>query len=265
VSYTWLPGALPDETAITRLKQHFPKPEQPPPEAWFISGEVSYWYPIADQEPADIDLPMLELYLSDSSSGIKAFPKTEFAIKSWLDWYHYLLPHLIYRAHEAYMLVDLINYFIQIYPDEIPDVYPEFRSDMLYTLGRAIMCPQFWGDKDLSKQVIEGDHQYWIKFGGNNFIMILSPALFFCIKYLNPSEIENWCQSLLNIEGIHWHYNLMLWIYERTFLLMTFEGDDVSEIVTHSAEQTQFTTIRLRSENVKMFIQVLRQNHVYYG
>ena len=130
---------------------------------------------------------------------------------------------------------------------------------------------QLWDGTDFSNEVIERDHQVWVAQGENDFIISIGSALYFCLKYLTPSEMETWCESLFQINGIHWHYNLMHWLYHETFsLFLHFEDDGLPETYAvhpnfHVGVNARVTTIYLPTVNVKLFIQMLKDHRIYYG
>lgn len=266
----WIPcNPLIDE-ALQRLKDHFPKPKEPPPEAWFISGEINYLNWVIETPPEEMALSDLKWYLHDSLSGLRNFPMVEMGVERWTYTYHYLMPRLLERSHEEYLLSELIKFFVQLYPDTIPDTYPGFRADVLQTLGCALMQPPFWGDNDLSREFVAREQQSYLLFGSEDFIFTLSSALIFCLKYLTPSEIETWCESLFQIEGRHWHYNFMMWLYKSTFTLYYFVDNDAIDPGTDFSEWVPSTDIspdivKFPAENMQTFIQMLKKHHIYYG
>ncbi len=271
MSFRWIPRTAPDKEALERLKQHFPKPNDPPPVAWFMSGEINYHNSIIEIEPNDISLRDLELYLSDSYTGIRVFTEAEFAIKAWRETFNYLLPYLILRCREGYMLNDLIGFFFHVYPNAIPDLYPKYRADILNTLGQAIMSPVFWDDNDLSQEVIQFEWNYYHRQGDNNFMAFFSPAIFFCLKYLRPDEIETWTDSLVQINGRYWHFALMNWLFKETFqVLLPFDLEDMTPSIavkpTHNfGVGSVISDIQLPTANTQAFIKNLKEHNCYFS
>ena len=269
MSFQWIPNTQPDKIAIERLKTAFSKPSQPPPVAWFMSGEVDYYNNITAIKPGEIPLNELEWYFSDTCSGLRNFPDVEFAIKSWKDTYNYLLPRLIERCHEGTMLSDLIGYFFQVYPETIPDIYPEFRSDILHILGQAIMQSIFWGKDDLSGLMIQSEWHIYLLYGSNSYIHSLSPAIYFCLKYLTPSEIELWADSLLRISGRYWHFNLMSWMFAEAFqLLIYFDRSNTPSSLSvkpkiNFGDNANIQYFELPTANVQAFISKLKVNRLF--
>ena len=209
MSFVWKPGTPLDEAALDRLKQHFPKPSEPPPEAWFMGNKQNYYTWVVDTDPTEVDYRTAETYLQDTGGGIKYFPDLEFAQQRWRYSFHYLLPYLVQHYDKYYLLEDLVTYFMLLYPEGIPDTYTEFRQDILDTLGSAIMRPHFWHNVDLSPFIREHDRTSWDAYSTVFFSPIVSSAMYFCLKYLKPDEIKTWCESIFEINGTHWHYHLL--------------------------------------------------------
>ncbi|MCA9895024.1 MAG: hypothetical protein KC615_18690 [Anaerolineae bacterium] len=270
MSFVWVPGTPLDEAALERLNQHFPRPTEPPHEGWFMSDGPTYYDWIVNNDPDEVKLNVINGYLLDTSGGIKAFPNVEKEQQQWRYSFHYLLPYLLKRYNTNYLLSDLISYFVLLYSDDIPDVYPGFRQDILNTLGSAIMWPAFWEGKDLSKALRKGNRDYWYLYGTTDFYTIFSPAMYFCLKYLSPQEIRTWCSSMFKIKGTHWHYNLLNWLYQETFtLMMHFEQDDLPQEKTIQPKgslgvNAQIHSLSIRSDNMRLFIDMLKQNGIYY-
>ena len=62
----------------------------------------------------------------------------------------------------------------------------------------------------------------------------LGAALFLHLKYLTPSELVPWTQSLLRIEDPHWRAQMMRWMtLARTTLLASAHGNAPSEASEH--------------------------------
>ena len=83
MSFVWKPGTPLDEAALDRLKQHFPKPSEPPPEAWFMGNKQNYYTWVVDTDPTEVDYRSIETYLFDTSIGIKSFPNAKNAQRQW--------------------------------------------------------------------------------------------------------------------------------------------------------------------------------------
>ncbi len=195
MDFRWIPNKEIDRDAIERMKQHFPKPTEAPPEAWFINGEDNqrYFTELVDIPIEDIDARYLRDFLSDTGGGIKNFGRFE----EWVVWYQYLLPYLLLRIFETELLDHTVTYFLNLYPDEITEEYPGFREDVLLTLAQSIMMPEFWDGNDLSKK--RSGYEDWYEYSS-----LLHASLFFCLKYLNSNEIASWVDSLAEIKGAFW-------------------------------------------------------------
>src|SRR5262249_19662152 len=142
MAFEWIPGRGMDSAAIERMKAHFSKPTKPSYEAWFISGEINYWWFDANESSRD-----LAHYLFDNGGGIMNFGRRE----EWVIWFQYLLPYLLPRFDEENLLALMMNYAFNLYPDGLIEEYPGFRDDILATLGQAIMSPELWQDGEITK------------------------------------------------------------------------------------------------------------------
>lgn len=80
MTFEWIPGTELDQSALDRMKQYFPKPEQPPYEAWFM-GKVDYHEYIVKLPPHEIDTSSIKYYLKDSITGLRSFSKAEDPVK----------------------------------------------------------------------------------------------------------------------------------------------------------------------------------------
>ena len=271
MSFTWIPHTVPDEEALERLKQHFPKPSEPPPVAWFMGEKIEYFDEIINTNPDALTLIDLERYFFEACSGLRNFPTAEIAVQSWIETFNYLLPYLLPRCHEGYLLSDLIGYLFLVYPNTIPDIYPKFRADILNTLGNAIMRPMFWDENDLSQAIIQTEWDSYHQYASNDFMTTLSPAIYFCLKYLTPSEICTWAESLLQINGRYWHFSLMNWLFKETFqALVYFDREDLPPSLSVKPRfsfgvESMIRDFQLTVPNVQAFIKKLKEHNCYFS
>src|SRR6185369_773900 len=100
MDFKWNPGIGIDRNAIERMKQHFPRPEEPPAEAWFMGEKQGYWTQLVEKPVSELETVILEHYLADTGSGIKNFSRRE----DWVRWFHYLLPRLLDRIYDGALL-----------------------------------------------------------------------------------------------------------------------------------------------------------------
>lgn len=217
--FTWEPGNEPDPNALERLKQHFSKPAKPAPHAWFMGAEIHYFTGLMNYPPDEYPCDGLEYYLLDVASGLKNFGR----FAEWVEWFHYLLPYLVERSLEGRILGHTVSYMINLYPNGITEEYEGFRVDVLSSLGMCLMRPELWEGNDLSKQVVDDERSQRELYGRSAYIELLSPAVFFCLKYLKPNEITSWVESFVRIPSINWHYQILSWIYQATIFLECFE------------------------------------------
>lgn len=164
----------------------------------------------------------LQIPLAEIASGTSAFGP----IEEWRDWYHYLLAQLLPRSHDAFvysLLEILVNGFVAQYPNGIHrPPYPEFRQDVLSTLGCCLMEPRCWD----GNQIVVGSflrrsnnnpNQVWLWFDASGD---LSASLFLCLKYLPASSVRMWFRSVLEIESPHWRAQIIVWLVGAHELLL---------------------------------------------
>jgi hypothetical protein len=140
------------------------------------------------------------------------------ALDEWHDWYHYLLPRLLPRAHQAFarsLLEILISGFISQYPSGITqEPYPGFQDDCILTLGRCMMDEQCWNGEEvrLGSMLHRSNRNPAQIWGWWNTSGDLSASLMFCIKYLPPELVAPWIRSALEIKSPHWRAQMMVWL-----------------------------------------------------
>ncbi|MBZ0286934.1 MAG: hypothetical protein K8I30_04925, partial [Anaerolineae bacterium] len=202
MDFRWIPHKGIDLEAVERMKQHFPKPAEAPPIAWFMDPlNQGYFSELAEIPVEKLDASYLEDFLSDTGGGIKIFGRFE----EWVVWFKYLLPHILLRIFEQDLLDHTITYFLNLYTDEIAEEYPGFRKDVLGTLAQCMMMTEFWDSDDLSKDRSRYDD--WWGYSGT-----LCACLFFCLKYLNDIEMASWVASLAEIKGAFWQGQISHWL-----------------------------------------------------
>jgi hypothetical protein len=199
MDFRWIPHKGIDLEAVERMKQHFPKPAEAPPIAWFITGEVSYRTELLDTPISEIDDFELQSYLDDMAGGIKNFGRYE----EWIIWFKHLLPYLLDRIYDDALSILTISYFLNVYPNEIIEEYPHFREDVLNTLPQCIMADHLWDGNDFAK-----DH-WWFDDWAGYWSPALHASLFFCLKYLATEEIPGWVQSIAAIKGSEWQQEIV--------------------------------------------------------
>ena len=157
----------------------------------------------------EIQRPMTEIPAGYSSFG---------PMKEWEDWYHYLLPHVLPRAHKGSILASLVETlitgYIALYPNGVHVApYKTFREDTLRTLGLCMMEPKCWNGRQIvvgeilhrSNANPRGVWRWWDASGD------FSASMFFCLKYLPLDLLGGWMRSVLAIPSPHWRAQLIVW------------------------------------------------------
>lgn len=212
-SFEWVPGQGPDPASLERMMRAFPKPKAPMGEAWFMS-ETRRMFPELAGDIDTLSTWELDRALEEIASGPASFGQFE----EWTEWYHYLLPRIVRRSHEAFvipLLEILITAFMSQHPSGLArEPYSGFREDVLATLGRAMMMAECWpgGHPDLflclNKSYMPGAGRWlWDEASGK-----LSASMFFCLKYLDADAVEPWFKSILDIRSTHWRAQLLVWL-----------------------------------------------------
>jgi hypothetical protein len=109
LSFKWIRNTQPNTIVFERWKTHFSKPNELAPVPWFM-GELTYFDDIMLVHPSELDRRNLEYFFSEVQGGIVAFTEVEQAQHLWREWYFYLLPYLVLRAHEDYLLEILLQW-----------------------------------------------------------------------------------------------------------------------------------------------------------
>lgn len=171
-------------------------------------------YPELMGDLSSISTSHLQDILGEIASGMSCFGLFE----EWSDWYHYLLPRLIPRSHEAYvtpLLEILITAFFSMYPNGInPAPYRQFTDDILKTLGCCMMVPECWdGDDIIVGRILHRSNNNpnkvwgWCDASGD-----FSSSMFLCLKYLPSILIKGWFKSVLAISSPHWRAQVIVWL-----------------------------------------------------
>ncbi len=227
MSFVWkIPYQPPDKAAIERMKHHFPKPSELMPYAWFMR-EVTFIEWLGEKAVEDISGKDLSGVFFEIWSGIESFPNVEY-VGIWKEWFKYLLPHAITLMHSDKdnssnpSLINTFQAFMMIYPQKIADEYPEFRDDVVYTLGTRIIPQMLSRDNPRLKSPDSPSLQnpvfndIWDFTNSPNMEI---PGMFaefyypmhFCLKYLNPSEMDTWVESLIKIDSPQWRLAIVTW------------------------------------------------------
>ncbi len=211
--FLWIPGQGCDPESVMRMREHFSVPAAPMGEAWFM-GEDRTTYPYLYDDLDRMEIRKLIRPLEEIASGTSAFGSME----EWDDWFHYLLGRVLHRAHERnfyYFLEILMTAFMNIHPAKIEGrIYKDFREDALNTLGKSIMDPECWNGKNIAmcKILNSCNHNPKGRYGWDRASGDFSSSMFFCLKYLEASQIPGWCASALAIESPHWRAQMIVWL-----------------------------------------------------
>ena len=210
--FLWIPGQGIDPAALARLQAHFPQPSIPMGEAWFMGERRMFPELLGDLDT--LPAAVLQEPLVEIASGTSTFgPQPE-----WQAWYPYLLGALLPRSHDFYcnyLLENLITAFIALHPNGVyRPPYPEFRDDVLLTLGRCMMDGQCWDGTDIVLGNVlrlsnDNPRHVWMWWDASGD---LSASLFFCLKYLPETSIAPWLRSVLVIPSPYWRAQIMVWL-----------------------------------------------------
>lgn len=224
-AFEWRPGVGPDATALARMREAFPRPESPMGEAWFMGDKHCKFTDLM----GDLDtLPVEDIQkpLEEIASGTGSFGPFD----EWRDWFHYLLPSVVPRAHETYVqpLIELlVTAFMTQYPCGIVDApYRLFREDALDTLGRAMMEPACWHDgRIVVGTLLRREKSLSGLWGWHDVSGDLSASMFLHLKYLSREEIPAWIASVLAIACPYWRAQLPVWFVGARDVLTGHIGD----------------------------------------
>lgn len=243
MSITWrIPGERSNLEAIGRMRQHFLKPNELMPIAWFM-GEIVFYESLATESPQTLDARVTCDALDDIAGGIFCFPEVQY-VPIWIAWFKYLLPDLILRANEPenlndfdlWILVKTIKAVFNIYPRQILEEYPGFRNDLVSTLGTRAIPPILARERTPPAEERSPlftdiwDVSYTIENYGFESLAEIDSLILFCIKYLTVAEIGEWAASLFQLDSPQWHLQLIFSLTEwRRFLNLARNWNQVEE------------------------------------
>ncbi len=202
MNFQWKLHLGPAHVAIERMKLHFQRPHYDPREAWFMAPTQRYFSDLHETLTTKEDLQYIENYLFDTGAGLKNFGRFD----EWVEWFLFLLPYLLEHILEGNLLCLTINYFLNMYPDEVTEEYAGFREDVLLTLPHAIMATALWEGNDLAK-----NPQWNYAWEGKAYSPLFA-TMFFCLKYLKADEIGSWVTSLTSTNGDLWKNLIFQWM-----------------------------------------------------
>jgi hypothetical protein len=222
--YRWIPRKGIALDAIGRMQAHFHQPSEPMGEAWFMSEQRRMFHELIEQPIEEVSIKVLSKALTEISSGICCFGRRD----EWIQWFKYLLPYSIARSHElanyrTLLLQDVATAFMSVYWEGIPEEYPEFRNDVINSLSVGLTVANLWTDRqdELAKNSYPEFHfQLWrskrgilsMDWNAEEANSDLSSMMFFCLKYLMPSDMSTWLHSCIIIHDPYWRGALLVWL-----------------------------------------------------
>jgi len=206
--YRWIPGHGPDPDALRRLREIAPRPRQPMGEAWFMGGDRQMYAGLMHPDPQAWAARELESALDALTSGPRCFDHCD----EWSQWFDYLLPRVLARAddHRNFELL-VTAVFVHCLDPALPGRAPQFRRDLLDTLGRRLMAPSCWppAPADRSDGLLRplGNGYYKIEPG-----RAISAACSLVLRYLDADLIDGWIESVLAIDDASWRCAFVVWL-----------------------------------------------------
>ncbi len=154
--FVWIPGQGIDAEASLRLQHRYPRPSQPMGEAWFMGEERGVFTSLLECEATALSSFEVDVCFSEMLGGVRSFGTLDFAPRyEWESWFLYFLVQFTAPEHiaEEYGWAStLISGLMMFYPDadHLREHDPQFRSDVLATLGRVLMESFFWMDGEIN-------------------------------------------------------------------------------------------------------------------
>lgn len=229
--YQWIPKQGIALDALGRMQVHFHKPLEPMGEAWFMSEQRRMFHELMEQPIEQVPVKVLSKALTEISSGICCFGHRD----EWDQWFKYLLPYSIARCHEfvsyeTLLIQDIATAFMSVYWEGISEDYPEFRKDVISSLSVGLMVSNLWidyQDELTGSSYPKFNFQIWrnkngtlrMDWNAREANCILSSMMFFCLKYLEPTEISTWIRSCISIYDPYWKGALSVWLLGACDLL----------------------------------------------
>lgn len=218
-AYRWIPGQGPDAEALQRLRERAPRPKQPMGEAWFMGGERAMYTGLMLPDPQAWSRRDLDNALDALTSGPRCFDHSD----EWSEWFDFLLPRILERADDGGSYDLLVTaVFVHCLDPALPGRAPEFRRDLLDTLGRRLMAPSCWADaRDGGRDAL------LLRPLGRGFHAInpghaISAACCLVLRYLEAESIDGWIASVLAIDDAAWRCAFVVWLAGAAPLL--FDG-----------------------------------------
>ena len=203
-SFEWIPGVGVDATALDRLRARFKRPCYPLPVGYLELPERF-------GRPAELS----PWELSDALERIVEDTCVFGPIKEMDAWYNYLLVELLPRSHEYFLVEMLASCLFALHPSGVlRQPYSGFLDDILGTLGRCMMERRCWNGDDIVVGSMlhrsDDNHEhawFWWDASGD-----FSASMYLCLKYLPPTLVEGWFESVLAIRSPHWRAQVLVWL-----------------------------------------------------
>ncbi len=222
-SYRWAMHRGPDAGALRRMREHFRLPEAPMGEAWFMGDERRMFPKLMVDAPEQWPREELAQALEELTSGPTAFGHME----EWSEWFRFILPRAVeIGVSDTFLnpLETLISAVMVHLPDNTAwdNDYPQFRSDVLETLGRSLFIPAPPSECPLQTSnapavILHAAHGHEIMSGG-----FFSASLFLVAKYLPVELLRDWLESVVALEDPIWRASWVLWLqHAHTLVLST--------------------------------------------
>lgn len=185
-------------------------PKHPMGEAWFMGEERAMYWDLMHEDPQQWPTTQLDTALEELTSGPGSFGPMD----EWTRWFHFLLPRAQMlidpsRSHLHEALVSAT--FVHCIDPAMPGRSPEFRRDLLDSLGRTLLTPACWKDgravpyRLLTLVGRNAFNDIWIEGGSG-----LAASCCLVLKYLDPELIDAWLASVLVIEDPYWRAAFVL-------------------------------------------------------
>lgn len=234
-AYVWTPGLGPDPQALQRLRDSAPLPKKPMGEAWFISMDRGMFLGLMHDDPWQWRSDQLGTALFELSSGPGSFGP----MREWTVWFDFLLPRaqaLIgtdaaqaiegQSLHGSLASAAFVHYADPILPGRPPHV----RRDLLDTLARTMLAPEYWNDGRVVPSCffapLSDSWIYGLRFNGRG---PFAASCFLVLKYLEPELIDGWFASVIAIDDPYWRAALVIWLAGSTSLILDGEQPATSE------------------------------------
>lgn len=219
-AYTWSMAQGPNPHALQRMRERFPLPRQPMGEAWFMGGSREMYDSLMVDAPERWPRDELHIALEALTSGPTSFGE----LPEWSEWFRFLLPRTVAldNGPRLFSLLEILASAVMIHRPDSEDWsgdYPQFRQDVLETLGRALfgpvrkrICRLQTEQAPLTVEHTTSGHQF---IGGD----LYAASVFLVAKYLPLDQLSGWLDSLVRIDDPLWRANWVVWLAQADWLV----------------------------------------------